>query len=76
MKASYPSLVVLVVLTLLFYADNVLVEMEVHFIDVEQGGAVLVQKNNINVLYDCGDVKAGSIVTDYLGASTSPELIS
>jgi competence protein ComEC len=42
--------------------------MTVHFIDVGQGGGVLVQKDGKNVLYDCGDTFAGSIVTDYLDA--------
>ena len=43
-------------------------EMTVHFINVGQGGGVFVQKDGKNVLYDCGDTFAGTIVTDYLDA--------
>jgi beta-lactamase superfamily II metal-dependent hydrolase len=55
MNPSYANVVISAALTVLLYADNVLADMEVHFIDVEQGGAVLVQKNNMTVLYDCGE---------------------
>jgi competence protein ComEC len=43
-------------------------DMTVHFIDVKQGGGVFVQKDGLNILYDCGDTFAGPIVTQYLAA--------
>jgi competence protein ComEC len=48
-------------------AQNVHSEMSVHFIDVGQGGGVLIQKDGKNILYDCGDTFAGSAVLEYLG---------
>ena len=42
--------------------------MSVHFIDVGQGGGVLIQKDGKNILYDCGDTFAGETVVDYLAA--------
>jgi len=41
-------------------------EMTVHFIDVGQGGAVLIQKAGKTYMYDCGDTFAGKDVVDYL----------
>ena len=41
-------------------------DMTVHFIDVGQGGGVLVQKNGKTIMYDCGDIGAGKDVVDYL----------
>lgn len=43
-------------------------EMTVHFIDVGQGGGVLIEKGGKHILYDCGDTFAGPIVRDYLSA--------
>lgn len=43
-------------------------EMSVHFIDVGQGGGVLIQKDGKNILYDCGDTFASETVVDYLAA--------
>lgn len=41
-------------------------DMKVHFIDVGQGGAVLIEKGNLRILYDCGESSAGSVVNAYL----------
>src|SRR5947209_5756122 len=41
-------------------------DMAVHFIDVGQGGAVFIQKDGKNILYDCGDTQAGPTVLEYL----------
>lgn len=38
----------------------------VHFIDVGQGDAVLIQLRNKNILYDCGDTGKGKDVLEYL----------
>lgn len=40
--------------------------MAVHFIDVGQGGAALIQKDGKNILYDCGDTFAAPKVEQYL----------
>lgn len=40
--------------------------MTVHFIDVGQGGAVLVQKFGKNIIYDCGDTFAEEVTRGYL----------
>ena len=46
--------------------QGLLAEMSVHFMDVGQGGGVLIQKDGKTILYDCGDTFAGSAVLEYL----------
>lgn len=58
----------LVVASLLLSSGLAHGEMSVHFIDVGQGGGVLIQKDGKNILYDCGDTFAGPTVLDYLEA--------
>ena len=41
-------------------------DLDVHFIDVGQGGAVLIQFKGKNILYDCGDTPMGKEVVEYL----------
>ncbi|AFV25176.1 hydrolase [Methanolobus psychrophilus R15] len=40
--------------------------LTVHFIDVDQGGSILIQINDKNMLIDAGDNRAGSTVVSYL----------
>lgn len=41
-------------------------ELEAHFIDVGQGGSVLLRRGSEAVLYDCGEKRAGPAVVEYL----------
>jgi competence protein ComEC len=70
MRGSFetPIAFVMTVLASLVGPQLVAADMTVHFINVGQGGGVLVQKDGKNLLYDCGDTFAGAIVTDYLEA--------
>ncbi len=43
-------------------------EMTVHFIDLGQGGGVLIQKDGKTILYDCGDTFAVPTMAKYLDA--------
>lgn len=54
-------------------------EMKVHFLDVGQGLAILVQSDGQNLMYDGGDRETSSFVVSYLkghGVSTIDYLIS
>jgi len=70
-----PSRILALALTFLsFLATSALAEMDLHFIDVGQGGGVLIQKGGKNILYDCGDTFAGTAVLDYLGTMDVPSI--
>jgi beta-lactamase superfamily II metal-dependent hydrolase len=61
MRGSFetPIAFVMTVLASLVGPQLVAADMTVHFINVGQGGGVLVQKDGKNLLYDCGDTFAG-----------------
>lgn len=50
----------------LFSVSLACAEMTVHFIDVGQGGGVLIEKDGKTILYDCGDTFASEAVVEYL----------
>jgi len=58
----------IIAVALFFVATPAGAEMAVHFIDVGQGGGVLIAKDGKHILYDCGDTFAGRSVIDYLEA--------
>src|SRR5258708_39424992 len=41
-------------------------ELTAHFVDVGQGGAVFIQKDGKNYIYDCGDTFAAKTFIEYL----------
>lgn len=49
-------------------------EMEVHFIDVGQGDAVLIKQDGSNMLIDAGENNYGNLVIDYLEEQGVQEL--
>ncbi len=48
--------------------------MEVHFIDVGQGDAILVEADNSALLIDAGDSNKRSVITDYLNSRNITKL--
>lgn len=46
--------------------DTINGNLEVHFIDVGQGDAILIKENNYNMLIDAGDNEHQGIVVNYM----------
>lgn len=69
-KKKYIGMLLIVILVLTACVDtstNIPMEnLQVHFIDVGQGDAIFIQKEDKNMLIDAGDNKYGQRVVDYL----------